>query len=45
VLEKALYELAYELNYRPAWVHIPLAGIAQLTRSAPDQVPHQIPSN
>jgi len=30
VLDKALYELAYELNNRPAWVHIPLAGIAQL---------------
>ena len=27
VLEKALYELQYELNNRPAWVHIPLAGI------------------
>jgi len=30
VLEKALYELAYELNNRPSWVHIPLAGILQL---------------
>jgi maltose alpha-D-glucosyltransferase/alpha-amylase len=30
VLDKALYELAYELNNRPAWVHIPLAGIMQL---------------
>jgi trehalose synthase-fused probable maltokinase len=30
VLDKALYELAYELNNRPAWVHIPLAGITQL---------------
>jgi maltose alpha-D-glucosyltransferase/alpha-amylase len=45
VLEKALYELAYELNNRPAWVHIPLTGIAQLTRSAPSHVPHQVPSN
>ena len=27
VLEKALYELQYELNNRPTWVHIPLAGI------------------
>ncbi|MBX3619106.1 MAG: maltose alpha-D-glucosyltransferase [Rhizobacter sp.] len=31
-LEKALYELRYELNSRPDWVHIPLAGILQLTR-------------
>jgi maltose alpha-D-glucosyltransferase/alpha-amylase len=30
VLDKALYELAYELNHRPAWVHIPLAGLMQL---------------
>jgi maltose alpha-D-glucosyltransferase/alpha-amylase len=27
VLEKALYELLYELNNRPAWLGIPLAGI------------------
>jgi maltose alpha-D-glucosyltransferase/alpha-amylase len=30
VLEKALYELQYEINNRPAWVHIPLAGILTL---------------
>ncbi len=28
--EKAFYELAYELNNRPAWVWIPLRGIAKL---------------
>ncbi|MDQ2833160.1 MAG: maltose alpha-D-glucosyltransferase [Acidobacteriota bacterium] len=27
VLEKALYELLYELDNRPGWVRIPLAGI------------------
>jgi maltose alpha-D-glucosyltransferase/alpha-amylase len=27
VLDKALYELGYELNNRPEWVHIPLAGL------------------
>jgi maltose alpha-D-glucosyltransferase/alpha-amylase len=27
LLEKALYELAYELNNRPSWVSIPLRGI------------------
>jgi maltose alpha-D-glucosyltransferase/alpha-amylase len=30
LLEKALYELRYELNNRPDWVTIPLAGIRQL---------------
>jgi maltose alpha-D-glucosyltransferase / alpha-amylase len=30
VLEKALYELLYELNNRPGWLHIPIAGILSL---------------
>ena len=30
LLEKALYELLYELNNRPAWVRLPLAGILAL---------------
>jgi maltose alpha-D-glucosyltransferase/alpha-amylase len=30
LLEKALYELRYELNNRPDWVNIPLEGILQL---------------
>jgi trehalose synthase-fused probable maltokinase len=30
VLEKAVYELHYELNNRPDWVAIPLAGLAAL---------------
>jgi maltose alpha-D-glucosyltransferase/alpha-amylase len=29
-LEKALYELVYEMNNRPAWVEIPARGIAHL---------------
>jgi maltose alpha-D-glucosyltransferase/alpha-amylase len=32
LLDKALYELSYELNNRPAWVRIPLAGILSLAR-------------
>ena len=32
LLEKSLYELLYELNNRPAWVRIPLAGILSLSR-------------
>ncbi|MFH0997499.1 MAG: maltose alpha-D-glucosyltransferase [Pseudomonadota bacterium] len=30
LLEKAIYELSYELNNRPEWVGIPLRGIRQL---------------
>ena len=30
VLDKAFYELNYELNNRPAWVRIPLIGILRL---------------
>jgi maltokinase len=29
-LEKAVYELRYELNNRPDWVHIPVAGILRM---------------
>ena len=30
LLEKCVYELGYELNNRPDWVHIPLHGIVEL---------------
>ena len=30
VVDKALYELGYELNNRPDWVHVPLAGLLRL---------------
>jgi maltose alpha-D-glucosyltransferase/alpha-amylase len=30
LLEKAVYELGYELNNRPDWIQIPLKGIEQL---------------
>jgi trehalose synthase-fused probable maltokinase len=33
-LEKAVYELQYELSHRPAWVHIPVAGIESLLAEA-----------
>ena len=32
-LEKAVYELRYELNNRPDWVPIPVAGILRLIDS------------
>ena len=30
LIEKALYELRYELDHRPDWVHIPLRGLSEL---------------
>ncbi|MEJ2455141.1 MAG: maltose alpha-D-glucosyltransferase [Candidatus Thiodiazotropha sp.] len=33
LMEKALYELRYELSHRPDWVGIPLAGLLQMLRS------------
>jgi trehalose synthase-fused probable maltokinase len=30
LLEKAVYELAYELNNRPAWLYLPLAALVDL---------------
>ena len=34
LLDKAVYELGYELNNRPSWVRIPLDGISHLLQSA-----------
>jgi maltose alpha-D-glucosyltransferase/alpha-amylase len=33
--DKALYELGYELNNRPEWIHIPLAGLLELRSGIP----------
>ena len=33
LMEKALYELVYEINNRPAWVKVPLAGLLELLES------------
>ena len=35
-LEKAVYELRYELNNRPDWVGIPVAAIARLLEAPLD---------
>ena len=39
VLDKALYELAYELNNRPDWVGIPLQGLQEVVEEAPAGAP------
>ena len=44
MLQKVLYELAYELNNRPDWVSIPLRGLLELlgargSSSATDPAP------
>jgi maltose alpha-D-glucosyltransferase/alpha-amylase len=33
LLEKAIYELGYELNNRPEWIEIPLRGVLELMGS------------
>jgi maltose alpha-D-glucosyltransferase/alpha-amylase len=38
-LEKACYELRYELDNRPAWVEIPLGGLCELLSFEPKDVP------
>lgn len=39
LLEKAVYELTYEMNNRPDWVVIPLRGIKELVRQAKRNTP------
>lgn len=34
ILQKALYEVSYELNNRPDWVSVPLQGILQVLESS-----------
>jgi maltose alpha-D-glucosyltransferase/alpha-amylase len=34
-LEKALYEVNYELNNRPDWLAVPLAGLARIAQLTP----------
>ena len=33
LLEKAVYEVGYELSNRPAWLHVPLEGLRRILRS------------
>jgi maltose alpha-D-glucosyltransferase/alpha-amylase len=38
-LDKAVYELHYELNHRPTWVRIPLEGLRRATATRPKTAP------
>jgi maltose alpha-D-glucosyltransferase/alpha-amylase len=35
MLDKALYELGYELGSRPDWVAVPLRGIVEILETPP----------
>ena len=35
ILQKAIYELTYELNNRPDWVNVPLRGIIEILQPTP----------
>ncbi len=37
MLEKAAYEISYEAGNRPAWVHIPLRGLAEIVQRMLDK--------
>ena len=37
LLEKAIYEIGYELNNRPDWIKIPLQGVLQLLEEGEGQ--------
>ena len=34
LLDKAVYEIGYELNNRPSWVLIPIRGIKHILQTA-----------
>jgi maltose alpha-D-glucosyltransferase/alpha-amylase len=40
MVDKAFYEMGYELNNRPGWVHVPLLALAALARSTTPLVAH-----
>ena len=35
LLDKALYEVAYELDHRPDWLDVPVAGLLELLDEGP----------
>jgi maltose alpha-D-glucosyltransferase/alpha-amylase len=45
LLNKALYELRYELNNRPAWLHIPIHGILSILENSAPKSPIPTPAS
>lgn len=39
LIEKALYEIDYEIAHRPDWVHVPLVGILRILSPPPEELP------
>jgi Uncharacterized protein, probably involved in trehalose biosynthesis len=37
LLEKAFYEIEYELAYRPDWLRVPLTGILRILARQPHE--------
>ncbi len=37
MLDKTIYELGYELTYRPDWIGLPLRGILAICNGAKDE--------
>ena len=37
LLEKAFYEIEYELAHRPDWLRVPLTGILRILSQQPDE--------
>ncbi|MFL9503291.1 maltose alpha-D-glucosyltransferase [Rhodopseudomonas palustris] len=39
LIEKALYEIDYEIAHRPDWVRVPLAGLLRILSPPPEELP------
>ncbi len=37
LLEKALYEVEYELSHRPEWLRVPLTGMLRILSQRPHE--------